>query len=55
MVLPHNVRYRYRTLPNGQRVRLAFVGNTVVEVKTPTKTITKFPKNWRKKGFYRSS
>lgn len=50
-----NVRYRYRTLKNGQKIRLAFVNNRVVEVKKPDGTIERFPKRWRKRyGLYRS-
>jgi len=32
-----NVRYRYRELPSGEKQRLAFRGNHVVEVKGFTK------------------
>ena len=50
-------RYRYKRFPSGQKIRLAFVNNKVVEIKKPDgEIITKYPKNWRSKyGMYRSS
>ncbi|MEK6884417.1 MAG: hypothetical protein AABY22_32595 [Nanoarchaeota archaeon] len=33
MPLEGNVRYRYRELPSGERQRLAFRNNKVIEVK----------------------
>jgi len=37
MPLGRNVRYRYRELPSGQKQRLAFRNNKVIEVKGFTK------------------
>ena len=33
MPLGKGVRYRWKTYPSGKKVRLAFKGNTVIEVK----------------------
>jgi len=33
MPLGKNVRYRWKTYPSGEKVRLAFKGNAVIEVK----------------------
>ena len=33
MPLGPNVKYRWKTYPSGKKIRLAFQGNTVVEVK----------------------
>jgi len=37
MPLGPGVRYRYKTYPSGEKVRLAFKGSKVVEVKKPGK------------------
>ena len=33
MPVPKGTRFRFRTLPDGRRQRLAFLGNDVIEVK----------------------
>lgn len=38
MPIGNNVHYRYKTYPSGRRVRLAFIGDRVVETKSMPKT-----------------
>jgi len=47
MPLRGNIRYRYRTLPSGEKQRLAFRNNKVVEVKGYKR------KNGRVRGYTR--
>ncbi|MHA2063815.1 MAG: hypothetical protein ACXABY_05450 [Candidatus Thorarchaeota archaeon] len=49
MPLLGNVRYRWKTLKSGKKIRLAFRGNTVIETKKPGESAKRVPLRERAK------